>query len=84
MDIPVSRVLYGRVGHDSHIRRIGCDQLSWVPGSQKPDQHSVSASLWYWQLQSRAYPGLCEVDGDLYWLDPKWQDVVEEYCRGLT
>ena len=56
--------------------------MSWIPGSQKPDRHSAAASIWYWQLQSRAYPGLCEVDGDLYWLDPGWRDVVEEYCRG--
>lgn len=57
--------------------------MSWVPGSQKPDQHSAAASIWYWQLQSRAYPGLCEVDGDLYWLGADWTDITRKYCNNL-
>lgn len=37
--------------------------MSWVPGSNKMDKSMADVVFWLWQLESRAYWRLEEVDG---------------------
>jgi len=55
--------------------------MSWVRGSNKQAQIAgQDFGIWYWRVCSNAYPALCEVNGDLYWTDPEWENKCRRYC----